>query len=43
MMMWSDASVGCAVPPVKGRALAFHNGRPTMIQTVFALTLTGAP
>lgn len=36
MMMWSDASVGCAVPPVKGRALAFHNGRPTMIQTVFA-------
>lgn len=36
MMMWSDASVGCAVPPVKGRALAFHNGRPTMIQTVYA-------
>lgn len=36
IMMWENASIGCAVPGAKGRALAMMNGEPTMIQSILA-------
>lgn len=35
-MMWENASIGCAVPGAKGRALAMMHGEPTMIQSILA-------
>lgn len=36
IMMWENASIGCAVPGAKGRALAMMHGEPTMIQSILA-------
>lgn len=36
IMMWENASIGCAVAGAKGRALAMMNGEPTMIQSILA-------
>lgn len=36
IMMWENASIGCAVPGAKGRALAMKDGVPTMIQSILA-------
>jgi hypothetical protein len=35
IMMWDDPAVGVQVPPVKGRAISYIDGRPTMIQGTY--------